>query len=59
MSLPYGRATNELLRAQAFYAQALMHRAARDYRRARVCIEAARFHLAQCGALLGLNAWPK
>lgn len=65
------RAAEELRLAQAFYAQAMMRRrkarldrhaapraAAEGWRSARWCIESARFHLAQCGALLGLNGWP-
>jgi hypothetical protein len=70
MTIPYGRAANELMRAQAYWTQAMMHRSiARSaptdlirlvgYTRARKCVDSARFHLAQCGALLGLNGWPK
>jgi hypothetical protein len=66
------RAADEFRLAQAFYQQAMMHRrqsrfdraaaplaSYNAYRHAHACIDAARFHLAQCGALLGLNGWPR
>lgn len=66
------QAADEFRIAQAFIAQATMHRnnAKRDRRRApvaaseawrhaRQCIDSARYHLAQCGAILGLNPWPR
>lgn len=40
-------------------AQATMHRRARHFTNARRCIDSARYHLAQCGAILGLNPWPR
>ena len=60
----------EFTLAHAFYEQAMMHRRLARARhgapfihdrwsRAHACLDSARFHLAQCGALLGLNAWPK
>lgn len=64
------RAVSELRLAQAFYAQAMMSRRRNRFDRhtpmarvawtthARDCIESARFHMLQCGALLGLNGWP-
>jgi hypothetical protein len=66
------RAAEEFRIAQAWYAQAMMHRrkarfdrhaaplaASRSRTKARECIDYTRYHLAQCGALLGLNGWPK
>lgn len=64
------RAADEFARAQAFYQQAMMYRRRMHFdapapraravwaRNARDCIDSCRFHLAQCGAILGLNPWP-
>jgi hypothetical protein len=65
------RAADEFRLAQAFYTQAMMHRwkalfdrnaapvaSAAAWKRAHDCIDSARFHLLQCGAILGLNRWP-
>lgn len=53
------RADDEVCRAQAFMAQAAMHRRARRFERARNCCDSARYHMEQAGALLGLNPWPR
>lgn len=64
------RAADAFKMAQAFYKQAMMHRTlARAtlnpshrydrWTRARHCLDRARLYATQCGAILGLNNWPK
>lgn len=65
------RAAEEFRLAQAFYAQAMMYRRRIRFdapapraravwaQNARDCIDSCRFHIALCGALLGLTSWPK
>jgi hypothetical protein len=64
------RAAYSFAMAQAFYKQAMMHRTLAlatlnpscrydRWTRARHCLDRARYYTTQCGAILGINNWPK